>query len=126
MSDCKLAGFTIKHGESYGLYGGGIGGNGCQAEIIGNIIEYNYSELGGAGIAECNGSIKQNDIHDNTGSSYSTGRRALQLLRNCRQQPYLRKYRREWRRYLRLRWNLKQQCYLFQFGYYGRRGSQGL
>ncbi|NIP28251.1 MAG: hypothetical protein GWN67_08805 [Phycisphaerae bacterium] len=60
-----LNGFFLKGLRSLG--GGGIAGNGCLAQISNCIITENWSSSGG-GLANCDGLVSDNIIHNNSAS----------------------------------------------------------
>ena len=70
-SDCVLSGLTIANG--YGLYGGGICGNGTHATIQYNLISDNLAWNEGGGAWDCDGLIRNNRIIGNSTDQSSGG-----------------------------------------------------
>jgi len=67
-SSCVLSGFTIQNGKA--PVGGGICGVGSRATIENNVITGNQAEAsfgGGGGLDDCDGTIQNNTIRDNSG-----------------------------------------------------------
>jgi len=75
-SNARLDGFQVRNGRTLVARGGGILCDGVSPSISNNVIESNYSELGGGGIA-CGGggtpSISNNRIADNSTSDIAAG-----------------------------------------------------
>ncbi|MHC4647466.1 MAG: right-handed parallel beta-helix repeat-containing protein, partial [Planctomycetota bacterium] len=62
---CVLDGLTIADGNTAGN-GGGISGNGAQATISNCVIRNNHADDRGGGISDCDGSIRNCTITDNS------------------------------------------------------------